>query len=503
MKHPFHNVNDFGAAGVAVPSEVLTMTHRTFKWLVYPEHTRARIYRAAEGAVYDSIGIQKAIDTAHEGGGGTVVVPAGDYLIGPLELRSRVRLHLEPGARLWGSPDMADYRPADGHAFPSYTHECGFGRENDRMNNKLRLISATEAEDIAITGSGRISAQSPAFIIPWMNTRPRHGGDLDRPSDTFLFHRCRRVMLQDFQLRDTPCWSIVFDHCREVQVRGIDLRGMDVINSDGIDLVDTSDVTISDCRFHVTDDVICLKNMTGGNTMRNVAVTNCVMRTLCNGLKIGTDTMGNFEDIVVSNLVIHNSEDDVRGGKGINLSTIDGGHVRNVVISNVVMRNVDCAFYVVVGCRSERQREFREPRPGSVSGVTLANIRAEGVKYTSFVAGHPDSPVQDVRLSNIRVCKAKDFYTEHPELVRDQPEHYPSPVMFGSLEDGDQVPAWGLYLRHVVEITVDGMTVVTEQPDIREPVVEDHCREVRLSGFRARVSPSVSETDRREHVLGR
>ena len=56
--------------------------------------------------------IQKAIDKLSAAGGGTVVVPAGHFLTGPLELKSGVELHLEEGARLLGVADIAAYEKA-------------------------------------------------------------------------------------------------------------------------------------------------------------------------------------------------------------------------------------------------------------------------------------------------------------------------------------------------------------------------------------------------------
>ncbi len=480
------NVQDFGAAGIATPSETLRLSFFRFKWLDYPSDTEAVIYHPQPGVPYDSIGIQKAIDAAHSAGGGCVIVPPGDYLIGPIVLKSRVHLHLEAGARLWASPFIADYACPPGAVCPAFSHENGFYRDSDDMNRKQRLISAIEADDVSITGLGQISAQSCAFVIPWMNTRPRHGGGLKRPSDTFVFHACRHVRLEGIRILDTPTWSVVFDRCDHVRVHGVTLRAFNVINSDGIDLVDTSNVIISDCDIHATDDSICLKNTVRDRTMRNIVVTNCLLRTLCNAIKIGTDTAGNFEDITISNIVIANPDGDIRGGKGINLSAIDGGYVRNVTITGVVMRNVSCAFYLVGGCRTVQQRDYPCPRPGRMSGISLSHIRAEGTRYTSFIVGHPDQPIGDIHLSDVVIHKAHDFYSDPPPLpVPERPEGYPAPYMFGSLEEGDQLPAYGLYLRHVQGLVVRDFHIHSSGKDVRSPLVQDQCGDVDISGFRS------------------
>ena len=54
--------------------------------------------------------IQKAIDKCNEAGGGTVIVPAGEwFMTGPFELKSFVNLHLEPNSQLIASPDESIY----------------------------------------------------------------------------------------------------------------------------------------------------------------------------------------------------------------------------------------------------------------------------------------------------------------------------------------------------------------------------------------------------------
>jgi len=58
----------------------------------------------------DHAAIQRAIDRCAEWGGGTAWVPPGKYLCGTLVLKSHVRLYLDAGATIAGSPDQEDYR---------------------------------------------------------------------------------------------------------------------------------------------------------------------------------------------------------------------------------------------------------------------------------------------------------------------------------------------------------------------------------------------------------
>lgn len=489
MSKASYVVSDFGAKGIAEPSEVIELLNLQFKWMRYPSGLKATVYRARPGFEYDSEGIQRAIDAAHDAGGGTVVVPAGDYLIGPIELRSHVRLNLEPGATLWGSPDIQDYAVPSGHALPAYTHAKGHNRASEGLaRENRRLISAHHATGVGITGQGRISAQSPAFVIPWMNSHPADLLSLFRPQDTLLFHRCEQVILEGIRILNTPSWSVVFDSCCEIRVDGINLHCFDVVNSDGIDLVNTSNVTISNCQIHCTDDAICLKNTVPGTTLRNIAVTNCVIRTLCNGFKIGTDSAGNFEDITVNNLVIYGDDSPVGDRGGVNLCALDGGMVRNVNISNLVLRNMFCPFYLYATARAGHQRALgREPRPGQMERISITNVFADGTRYPCYVVGHPDLPVRDIHISNINMRKTRDFYREMPPApVPEVPDEYPTPFTFGSREKGDQLPASGLYLRHVDAVVVRDFQMSCTKPDIRKFIVAESCSEVEISNSECR-----------------
>lgn len=478
------NVTAFGAVGAAIPCEELVLRHRVYKYLTLPEGLTYRVYRLKPGAVLDSGGIQAAIDAAFAAGGGTVWIPPGNYLIAPLRLRSRVRLHLEPGACLWGSPDLPDYDRPAGEAAPEYSHEQGYNRNQRGLNAaRKRLIHAENEEDVFLSGEGQISGQAPAWAIPWMN-----GGALekvaDRPGDTVLFHRCRNVKVEGICLIDTPSWSLVFDLCEHVQVRGIRIRCFDIINADGIDLVNTSHVAISDCDLHTMDDAICLKSTMPDFTLHSVVVTNCVIRTLCNALKIGTDSLGHFEDIAFSNIVVRNDSSDILGAKGgINLCSLDGGSIRNVSFSNIVTQNTDCPFYLVSGKRSVQQEKHRPPRSGVMEGISVIGLTAHGARHPCFVVGQPDQPIRDVMLQNIRVRKAHGFYEEVPAgPVPERPEQYPTPFMFASRAQGDGLPACGLFLRHAERIVVRDFIQENEASDARELLVAENCRDLEVSG---------------------
>lgn len=467
----------------SLQTDLQVLLNLQYKWIRYPQGTSETIYSATPGTPYGSVEIQRAIDAVHDAGGGTVIVPGGRYLIAPIQLRSRVSLHLEPGAHLHGSPNRDDYRGDAQTSRPRFPASRGCSHFHRVLETGLRpLVWADDAEDISITGAGSIDGQSPAWVIPWMNSHPDTWDSLSRlrPRDTVCFYNCRRVRVEGIQILRSPSWTLVFDSCDNVKVRGVRIHNFDAINADGIDLVDTTNATISDCDIWATDDAICLKSLIADHTMGDIAVSNCIVRTLCNGLKIGTETVGNVENVTFSNVTIYNPPGDAKGAEGgINLCSMDGGSVRNINVSNVVMRNVDCPMFLLAGHRQDRQAPLRATRSGRLERISISNILADGARHTSWVVGQPDEPIREVSLSNVSVRKTRDFYDAPVTApVPELPEAYPSPCRFGRRHVADDLPAHGLYLRHVEDIRVRDFRNVNTQDDCRPLIAQEHCADV-------------------------
>jgi polygalacturonase len=93
--------------------------------------------------------IQTAIDRMSRQGGGTVIVPDGQWTSGRIELKSGVCLHLSDGAMLTFSGYIKDYQPA----VP--TRNEGY----DVMSLGA-MIYANGAENIGLTGRGHIVGPS-------------------------------------------------------------------------------------------------------------------------------------------------------------------------------------------------------------------------------------------------------------------------------------------------------------------------------------------------------
>ena len=185
--------------------------------------------------------IQRAIDDVFRAGGGTVNVPPGIFLTGRIELKSGVTLNLEAGCTLLGSKSINDYDTTPGIA-----------------GNSRHLISAMNAEDVVLSGPGRIDGQGSAFWEPSGNaalSQDRSRADVashdlavrkgGRPSPMLEFVNCTRLKIQDVQIENAPGWTLRIVNCDNVDIHGIDIKNpVNGPNTDGIDITGCK-VTVS------------------------------------------------------------------------------------------------------------------------------------------------------------------------------------------------------------------------------------------------------------------
>jgi hypothetical protein len=429
-----------------------------------------------DGKTKDTAAIQKAIDACTLSGGGTVYVAPGTYHCGTIVLKSNVNFHLESGATILGSKDLADYTPLANQAGPRLKGDA----------NAKHLIFARDAENLTLSGNGHVNGQGPSFWVPserkvpppedaWRDVATYDWKPLDRASPMVELFNCKNTRVEDVTFENASGWTFRPIECDTLVIRGLKIRNPVIgPNTDGIDLTCCRNVSISDCDIATGDDAICLKSEGPYGVMglsRNITITNCVLTCCCNGLKFGTATHGGYENITFANSVIHN--DDVplnaRVISGIAIEMVDGGWVDGVVISNVRMQRVRTPIFLRLGARTKGSQ------PSFLRGVMIDNVHAEGAILTSSITGIPGSSVQDVSLSNIRIETGEGgqrawMETKVPEQIRS----YPEARMFGRL------PSYGFYCRHVDGLNMDNVQIVSSKPDERPAMHFEDVKRLRL-----------------------
>lgn len=394
----------------------------------------------------DTYALQSALDGAHSRGGGEVRVPAGRHVVGTLRIHSNTTLVLPQGAVLAGSTNLGHY--------PEIRPELRSYSDNYTSRS---LIYAERATKVSIVGRGVIDGQGGAFL-----GRPYH----ERPYLMRLVE-CEDVIVRDIELRDSAMWVQHYLACERVLVDGIRVTSRCNINNDGIDIDSCTDFRLSNSSFDTEDDAICLK-ATSPRPCSNVVVTNCVMSTDCNGFKIGTETVGSFSDIVLSNSTMFRV-----GLAAVALESVDGGHVERVSISNVTARDASAALFIRLGDRGRPYdavgtADYYDdgsagPRApvGRVTGITINNFAVSGCDgLGSSITGTPTVPISDVSLTNLRWNSIGGGVVRE-EAVPESLDKYPEYRMFGVL------PAHGLFARHVDDLHIDNVRPTTTAPDDR------------------------------------
>jgi hypothetical protein len=398
-----------------------------------------------DGTTKDTRAFQKALDTCAVNGGGEVLVPAGKYFIGSIQIGNRTILRLEKDSILAGTPDIADYPLVD-------------VRWEGRWQPGHRgLIYATAADHIGIIGPGRIEGtvgpppppapEGAPVAAPGRGNTPAVGGapgrgpgggrgrggwgtngpDGTRNPVVIEMVSCDDVRWEGFTVIQGGNWATHPTYCTNVVIKNISITG----GRDGIDVDSCKGVLIDGCTLTNGDDCISLKSgrgMDGARLSRpceDIVITNCAMtggRFACVG--IGSETSGGVRNVRIEhckmtafthtiyiktrigragiNENISGDDLEILGGdflrinltKGGNTSTADDPvegligypEARNFRFSNIRMNGGKA---LVVGTEVSALKPLHgltlENVTGTHHGITLANM--SGVVLKNVVAG--------------------------------------------------------------------------------------------------------------------
>jgi hypothetical protein len=432
---------------------------------------------AADGKTLSTKALQAAIDACHAAGGGRVVVPAGVFVTGTIRLKSHVTLYLNPGARLQGSKDSADY-PKDA-GLCDWHPKFPWGREFTET-----LIYAEQAEDIAIEGPGTIDgAQRPGSARTFPNP-----GDPERRRPMLVRLRdCVDVRITDITLTNPASFTTFFVGCRDLLIDRVRIRSRETGNGDGLDFDGCERVRISNCDLVTGDDAIGLKTLQPNKPNRDFVITNCVISSTRAAVRLGPESFADMRNIAVSNCVFRDCRD------GFKIQSYEGAVIERMVFSNIVMENVLRPFFVTLNVFSmSKHAPPGRPAAGKLRDLHIGNIRAvvphnptgKGFDQpcVAFV-GLPGHPIEDVTFTDFNLSMPGGGTREQagrmniPELL-DEEELYPEAIHFKG-----ELPASGIYLRHIRGLRMSQCRIATAKPDARAFLAGDDIEDVTLTGI--------------------
>ena len=359
-----------------------------------------------DGMTTNTIALQAAIDAASEKGGGTVEVPAGVFLSGPIRLANQINFHLDSGATL---------RMLPLEKYPGGTV------------SPANFISGGGLHDVEISGSGAIDGQG----IPWWPYARERGA---RRPIMIALSTCDRVLIENVTLSNSPMFHIAINRkSTDVIVRKVIIRAnpsTDPVNpGHNTDACDVSgkNILIQDCDVSVGDD-----NFTCGGGTSDVLITNCTYG-YGHGVSIGSPTSGGVSNITVINCTFNNTESGIR----IKSDRDRGGFVHDLSYLNLRMTNVGCPILIYASymATNREYRALNELTPAIAASypsnvvvartpiyrdIIFSNITAtvQSGRRAGLIWGLPEMAVTNVLLQRVKIIADKPFGIYDAQNVR-------------------------------------------------------------------------------------
>lgn len=405
-----------------------------------------------DGLTINTEAFAAAIERCAQGGGGTVLVPAGTFLTGPIRLKSNVELHLAREAVVVFSPNRDDYplvwtlwegKPTVRCISPIWGEDLcnvaitgqGIFDGNGQVWRPVKKFKKTAEEWAELLACGGVVDERGE--IWWPTEAAMRGEKLVKelhasgrelhiedfaPARDFLrpnllkLTRCRGVRLDGPTFRNSPAWTLHLLLCENIEVRNVTvLAPWWAQNADGLDLEHCRNVAVRDSHFDVGDDAICLKSGRGEHARRlnrpteNVVIANCTVLRAHGGVVIGSEMSGGVRNVHVTNCQFHTTDIGLR----FKTARGRGGVVENIDVANCVMSDIRnaaisfSAYYAVHDPRPEPT--WKEPAAPVDEGTPILrhfgfrNIVCRRASRAIEMRGLPEMPIEKVSLDNIHI----------------------------------------------------------------------------------------------------
>jgi polygalacturonase len=444
-----------------------------------------RVYNIADfGAVGDgntlnTMAVQKAIDTCVNENGGTVLVPAGDFVIGTIELKSNVTLKIAARGRLLGSAKIEHYKA---------------GNNVPPGNGNIVMISAANAENVRLEGPGTIDGNGAKFFTgrgdmtgPGQNSAE---GYYQRPH-LLIFYRCRNLVIRDVFLTASAYHCARILQCERVNLDAVRIHNRVNLNNDGFHINSSRYVHVINCDITCQDDACALF---GSNKF--VSVTNCTFSTRWSVFRFGG---GEAENITISNCVIYDTY-----GCPIKARIGARSRLEDIIFSNLVLRNVTGP--ITIGLDSTRRNP--DPNASPPPRGIVRNIKFNGIRATVVAEGkqHEDLPwPQKFRPGETRQCIVLNGVGEDLiENVSFQDVHVTYegggtaeetmrevPKLAGEYFEIGTPPAYGMYARNVSGLSLNNVRFEVTKADLRPALVFDNVSDAAIHALSAVATPKA------------
>jgi len=381
-------------------------------------------FGADPAAADNSALLQAAINAVPEGG--TLLIPAGRFVTGPLFLHSSMTVHFTEGAELAAIGDWRDW--------PILTDRDGGGRvvgtwEGLPERSFAALINAIGCSDVTLTGGGIIDGGGDRG--DWWSWPKETRRDARRPRTVFLAH-CKDVVMTGLTIRNSPSWTVHPFHCRNLTAAALKIENPpDSPNTDGLNPESCMDTRLTGIHFSVGDDCIAVKAGKRNGACedhlaptKNLVISHCLMERGHGAVVLGSEMSGGITGVTIEHCRFVGTD------RGLRIKTRRGrgGMVGNIAMNDVEMDRVATAFaanafYFCDPDGKSDAVQSRDPAPVDettprIADIRLSNITASNVQLAAVaLLGLPEAPFTAIRIDGMRVSFDPDARADVPLMA--------------------------------------------------------------------------------------
>jgi hypothetical protein len=372
--------------------------------------------------------IRSAIQAAKAAGGGTVYVPPGNYITGPIELENNLVLNIDAGATL---------------RFPAIRLPFTQGRQQGiECLTPVPLIGGRNLNNVTITGRGVLTTDNAEWLRLMPRTKPSgndpgsaNGPNWERllrelevktPAPDELYQKaapelrpsfvrtmdCTNVLIEGVHFIGSSMWTIHLLYSDNATVHNVIIETYPGVHTDGIAVDSSRNVRISDCYIDTGDDGIVLKSGKDADGRRvnrpteNVSIVNCNVHRAHGAVTLGSEIAGGIRNVVADNITCDGTQMGIR----IKSQRGRGGVVENVRFKNWTMKDVGQAinvtsYYLMEGEVKSTNQVVSEKTP-VFRDIAINGVSIEGARVPISIEGLPEMPISGLRISDV-IASAK------------------------------------------------------------------------------------------------
>ena len=392
-----------------------------------------RFGAAGDGQREDTPCLQAAILSCPPGG--RVLIPAGNYLTGPLFLKSHITLELQKGAVLSLLTDRDRFPILPGVILPSGEgEEYLLGSwEGNPLDCFAAALTGVDVEDVRILGEGVVDGRAQEGTW-WHNPKEKNRAFRGR----LLFLRgCRDITVQGVTFRNSPSWNIHPMFSSRLSFLNITVEApASSPNTDGFDPESCDHVRLYGALFSVGDDCIAIKSgkiwqgQKFRTPTRDMEIAWCAMLDGHGGVTVGSEMAGGVHSVRVHHCWMRGNDRGLRiksrRGRG-EQAVVDDIHFEDIRMEGVKMPMVINCMYFCDPDGHSAWVQSREPHPvdettPTIGTVVFERVRASGCRAcAAYILGLPERPVERVVLRDSSFLFEKDAAPQVPAMAENVP----------------------------------------------------------------------------------